>query len=182
MHTRLVEQVEPRRVGLKLPQRCIIGDFAAQARLTAALADLRWDWSLLAPFICFSPSGYVRRRLYVGDLWEVLLMCWLPGQGTRVHDHGQCVGFTRTIFGELTEVTYRQSERNKPLRRVAVSKLSENTIGHETSRTIHRVSNEQKMPALSLHLYSPPLRRYNAYDVDTGVAAQTMPSTWNGWT
>ncbi len=46
----------------------------------------------------------------------------------------------------------------------------------ETHSTIHVVSNRSAAPAVSLHLYSPPLRFLHAYDATSGEQNHVEPA------
>lgn len=137
--------------------------------LLKGLLALQTRWALVGPLVSFDSDGYVRKRLFRDDDWEILLLCWLPGQKTVVHDHGGSWGASLILAGEIHEWTYRWHGEGQPLeaeldRSVAAPKL---TV--ETLETVHRVENCSFQPAVSLHLYSPPLRVLNSYSVETGV-------------
>ncbi|MEO7920894.1 MAG: cysteine dioxygenase family protein [Thermoanaerobaculia bacterium] len=137
--------------------------------LLKRLLGLQTRWDLVGPYVAFDGDGYVRKRLYRDADWEMLLLCWLPGQKTVVHDHGGSWGASLILSGEIHEWTYRWHGEGQPLeseldRSVAAPKLTVETLD-----TVHRVENSSFQPAISLHLYSPPLRVLNSYSIETGV-------------
>ena len=147
-----------------------------QRGLLAALGTTTLDWSTLGPHLAFDPSGYVRRRLFLNNSWEILLLCWLPGQHTAVHDHGASWGSTLVLLGDLIETTYRWHGRGLPVEKTGDNHLGEHQITVETQDTIHVVSNRSATPAVSLHLYSPPLKYLHAYDLESGEQNYVEPS------
>lgn len=117
--------------------------------LTARAAD-----TLAAPLaniVRYVPHQRWWTRLALTWGVEVWLLSWLPGQGTRPHDHGGAVGAFTVLTGALTE-TYRYPGR--PIRRV--ERPAGATIGFGAERA-HEVRNFGDAPAVSLHAYSPPL-------------------------
>ena len=163
-------QIAPERLlGFSLPAREAGG--LAPLELKRLLTELkagRADWSLLAPHVAFDPQGYVRKRLFRNREWEVLLLCWLPGQKTVVHDHGGSWGATLMIAGEMNESLFRWQGEGRPMRLAESRDIGLKRVTVETTATVHRVENRSTAPALSLHIYSPPLRMLHSYDPETG--------------
>jgi hypothetical protein len=121
------------------------------------------DWALIEPHIAVSKRGYTRVRLAQTDVWEMLLIGWLPGQGSSIHGHGGSAGITRLVMGSLREARFERSD-SEHLVCASRRAISECQAIVEETQTIHRMSNEDEEPALSLHLYSPPLRALVEYD------------------
>ncbi len=166
----------PATLGLDLPD-CPRGPSAQeQQSVLASLATAKIDWSVFGPYLAFDPEVYVRRRLYLNEAWEALLLCWLPGQKTAIHDHGDSWGSTLVLMGELVESQYRWHGRGIPMEMRGDNPLGERQITVETHSTIHVVSNRSAAPAVSLHLYSPPLRFLHAYDATSGEQNRVEPA------
>ena len=103
-------------------------------------------------------------RLFRNEHWEGLLLCWLPGHATAVHDHGGSVGLSFVLSGTLSEQRWSSSGLSLPLAPVGSSQVTRGDAAVELVDTIHRVSNDSAEPAVSLHVYSPPLRVLGAHD------------------
>jgi predicted metal-dependent enzyme (double-stranded beta helix superfamily) len=99
----------------------------------------------------------------------MLLLCWLPGQRTVIHDHGGSYGVVRILSGELSEVLFAREGDGRPLQRRLERRLTSDAVAIETVETIHRNENVATGPAISLHVYSPPLRVLNSFDEETGT-------------
>jgi hypothetical protein len=109
----------------------------------------------------FDPVERWYRRLAVTEEHEVWLLTWLPGQATDLHDHGGSAGAFVVVAGVLTEETVTGG-RLRPARLEA---------GHGRrfgARHVHRVGNHGEEPAISVHVYSPSLRRMTRYHLDGG--------------
>jgi len=165
----------PRDFGIDLDPLRLSADPDGQAHVVEAFTRLRPDWARLSQRIVFKPDSYSRCRLYGDDNLEVLLLCWLPGHATPVHDHGASWGVSMPICGTLVESAYRQRGAGLALERTVRATLTIGEVAIERGDTIHQVENASSAPAVSLHVYSPPLARYGAYDVDTGIATPVAP-------
>ena len=132
----------------------------------------REAWEVLAPHLVFDPRQYRRVRLFRDEHWEGLLLCWLPGQHTTVHDHGDSTGVTLVLMGDMHEARYEWDGEGKSMRSIGCGDLPRGGVTYELNDTVHEISNEGCQPAVSLHLYSPPLTRLGAYDIFTGARTQ----------
>lgn len=130
---------------------------ASLARAAGWLRSVPLDWARIGAAIAFAPDGYARHTLAIEDGWEIALCCWLPGQGSLLHDHGLSVGIVRLLAGSLTETRYRPVEcrliEEPPRTFVAGETMC------EERDAFHQVSVAGPGPAISLHLYNPPLLR-----------------------
>ena len=118
-------------------------------RLTARAAS-----ALAAPLsglVRYVPEQRWWARLALTWGVELWLLSWLPGQGTRPHDHGGASGAFTVMAGALDE-TYRYPGRS--LRRV--ERPTGAAIGFGAGHA-HQVRNTTDSPAMSVHAYSPPL-------------------------
>jgi predicted metal-dependent enzyme (double-stranded beta helix superfamily) len=95
-------------------------------------------------------------RLLGTDIYEVWLLGWAPGQHVGMHDHGDAAGAFLFLAGELREVV--------PQRRRSVIDLGARSTGVVARGQLHDVGNVSERPALSIHVYSPPLSTMTFYD------------------
>jgi predicted metal-dependent enzyme (double-stranded beta helix superfamily) len=123
--------------------------------LASWLARWRPPWEWLARFVAFDVGGYRRVPLLTAPAFEILLLAWLPGQATPIHSHGRSVGAVRLLVGELEERRYRPAAGG--LLEVARTRFAAGAVLREGFGTVHRVEAVGRRPALSLHVYVPPL-------------------------
>lgn len=167
----------PRLAGLILPEGGPQGPTPEeQCALLASLGTLKVDWNHFGGHLAFDPECYVRRRLFLNEAWEALLLCWLPGQKTAIHDHGDSWGATLVLTGDLVETQYRWHGHGLAMECKGDSALGAHQITVETHDTIHVVSNRSAAPAVSLHLYGPPLKYLHAYEAETGQQNYVEPN------
>ncbi len=86
---------------------------------------------------------------------EIWLLTWLPGQGTRPHDHGGAAGSFSVLHGEVVE------EHRYPGAPIGVRTFRTGQgIGFGGDRA-HLMRNAgvggEARPAATVHAYSPPL-------------------------
>lgn len=99
-------------------------------------------------------------RLRIDDELEVWLICWMAGQDTGLHDHGDSRGAVAVVNGAVHEERYL-------LR--ALAHAHEFAAGETftfSPAVVHRVRHSGEAPAVTLHAYSPPLSGSNAYAID----------------
>lgn len=135
----------PPPIGLRLEQ------------IVAWLGSLPSPWRWLSDHLTFDASHYRRIRVCSAPEVEVLLLAWLPGQGTDVHAHGGSVGALRLLVGSLEERRYATSRRGfievgRKIHRAPA-------VLQEDRSIVHRIEAIGPGPALSVHVYSPPLSR-----------------------
>lgn len=96
-----------------------------------------------------------------GALVDVWLLSWLPGQATDLHDHGPSAAAFMVVRGELAEVRVDADGRWSRHRREA------GPVTSVPPGLVHDVHGAGSGPAVSIHAYSPPLRRMTFYTRDT---------------
>src|SRR3954466_13919730 len=88
---------------------------------------------------------------------QVWLLTWLPGQSTDLHDHGGSAGAFVVVSGVLTEHVVRPAQAGRVVpREVTLPAGAARAFG---ARHVHRIVNTGHLPAVSLHVYAPALRR-----------------------
>ncbi|MEB3196245.1 MAG: cysteine dioxygenase family protein [Candidatus Sericytochromatia bacterium] len=145
-------------------------------RLFDMVCRLRVDATLLDPHIQFSTENYARHVIYRDEAVEVICLCWMPGQGTPVHNHGRSFGVVCVHEGILACTGFRRLDSaGEPGR----AELEATTLVYATSGTrlldrvgsTHRLSNPAHLnePAVSLHFYAGPLDWMEVFDLRSGT-------------
>src|SRR5262245_22909428 len=155
-------------------------DFCSSAQITD---------SSLSPYVFFDDKFYTRNLIYRNDLFEVMTICWQPGQKTAVHTHNGQLGWMITQRGNLAVVDYKWlgcdhpeyqnvvgidcvagSEHTKleVIREVEAS-ASVPVVTADKLQTIHRLYNlsADAERAVSIHVYSLPIDSCVAFDMDS---------------
>ena len=127
--------------------RLAAGELAEQARALAARPE---EW---LSRVRLSAEGRWYERIHRADDHEIWLISWLPGQATGFHDHGESAGAFAVALGGLEEYDIAGS------RAVAAGQVRGFGPGY-----VHDVRNLAAAPAVSVHVYSPPLAVMNRYE------------------
>jgi predicted metal-dependent enzyme (double-stranded beta helix superfamily) len=128
-------------------------------RLVADLADRPELWIDL---VTHDPDQ--RRYAQLIDAAHVngWLICWMDDHDTGFHDHDLSSGAVAVVSGRVRE--QRLVLGGAPRERVFVA----GEAFAFSPADIHRVRHFGAQPAVTLHVYSPPLRRMGAYSADAG--------------
>jgi mannose-6-phosphate isomerase-like protein (cupin superfamily) len=95
-------------------------------------------------------------RVAATDDADAWLIAWGAGSEVAAHDHGGSRGAVRVLRGALTEAS-----RDRPTGRWHRRSIRSGQSIEVPTTAVHRVSNLGPAPALSLHVYSPPLATMN---------------------
>lgn len=98
---------------------------------------------------------------------EGWLICWMPGHDTGFHDHDLSSGAVTVVSGAVLEERLGMTTTSNIY-------LPGDTFDF-TSSEIHRVTHSGELPTVTLHAYSPRLRRMGAYAVSREGALQRHP-------
>lgn len=123
---------------------------AGLADMAHALATAPGEWIRR---VRLSTEGRWYERLHLDDDHEIWLISWLSGQSTGLHDHGCSRGAFAVALGSLREHDLTRSRD-----------LGPGEVRAFGPDHIHEVENATAAPAVSVHVYSPPLTVMNRYD------------------
>lgn len=148
-------------------------------QLDRSLRDAPLTLADILPHTATDPGSYVRTLVRFTDHYEALVMCWLPGQQSPVHDHGGSACAVRVIQGAATETRYR---------------LGDDGLADPTDHSIYRAGDvvcsfdadvhtlanlpvageEQHWPValVTLHIYAPHLKNSRKYTARASVVAE----------
>ena len=98
------------------------------------------------------------------------LICWMDDQDTGYHDHDVSAGAVAVLRGRVRE---ERLVLGGPPRQLCVGAGQSFAFG---PAAIHRVRHDGGEPAVTLHVYSPPLLTMGAYEIaaDGALERRTM--------
>jgi cysteine dioxygenase len=142
-------------------------DGKGAARLLGDYARSGSDWH---PYAHGSAAGYTRNLVEATADFELLLLCWGPGQKSPVHDHQGQNCWMACLAGTIDEVQYAfPTGPASPLRRGATRRCRPGDVAFIRDQIgLHDVGNVGAEPAASLHLYSKPFAACRVFDEATG--------------
>ena len=189
------------------PLKTRIGDFIAglkalerqpitTAQVSEFVAEMLPSPDALAPYLLWNRERYARNLIYRDHCFEVLALCWLPGQRTPIHSHNGQLGWLTVVQGELRCCNYRfvrcdgrektalrSAHEARSGRPVEVELLNSATFQADgrvavvdRQRTTHQIENLETSPygSVSLHVYSKPIDSCVLFD-ETSRCCERRP-------
>lgn len=119
-------------------------------------------------YCSWSDESYTRNCIIDDEKFELILLCWEPGQITPIHDHGGEECWVKIIEGDFRETIYKDDAAGD-LNKVKSSVAKTNDVTYMIDfMGFHSLENLSNKRSMSLHLYAKPIRSCNMYDKDTG--------------
>jgi predicted metal-dependent enzyme (double-stranded beta helix superfamily) len=143
----------------------------SRSRMKEIARAVAANQGLWQPIVRMDPATRWHQRLHSAADYDVWLESWLPGQDTGWHDHAGTSGVLVVARGELEE---RVSVLNGVL--TQVRHIPEGAARRMGRRGVHNLTNVSLAPAVSVHVYSPPLGATRGYKIG---AMGLMRSPWN---
>lgn len=129
------------------------------AELRQLVRDLAGRPETWEHLVRHDPSERVYRELLIDEHVGIYLICWMPGHDTGFHDHDVSAAAVAVAYGQVRDE--RLAVGGDP----SSCLLGPGDILDVAPEDIHRVTHAGTLPAVTIHAYSPPLRRMGAYDV-----------------
>jgi len=119
-------------------------------------------------------AGETRAYEQIWDDEEVnaWLICWSDGHDTGFHDHDDSAAAVVVIEGHVRE------ERLRLAASCGARVVGPGTVLFVAPSAIHRVLHAGNAPAVTIHAYSPPLRRTGTYRVAPGGELERVPQSY----
>ena len=124
--------------------------------------------SAFAGYCSWSKESYTRNCIVDNEKFELILLCWEPGQITPIHDHGGEECWVKIIEGDFRETIYKEDEYgNLDIVKSSVAKVNDITYMIDFMG-FHSLENLCEKRSMSLHLYAKPIRSCKMFDKETG--------------
>jgi cysteine dioxygenase len=127
------------------------------------------EWDAGVPLLS-KAGAYTRTCAYRDREFEVLLLNWAAGAASPIHDHGGQRCWMLVLSGKLQVDDYVRLDEGDVrgyahIEPVGSQILDAGSLDARSGRfDLHRVAALTNTSAVSLHVYSAPLRRYLVYD------------------
>ena len=126
------------------------------------LSNLEVNLAALKGCIGYADDGYQRNVIKKSEHYELVAICWTPGQDTPIHDHvGSDCAFL-IVDGVSTETIY-ETDNQGLARPINTRHYQPGEVCAAEEPDIHRVSNDTDSELVNLHVYTPPLHAYKIY-------------------
>ena len=113
----------------------------------------------------FSKNCYTRNKMYKNKNFEVLLLCWLPGQMAPIHGHEGEKCWFKVIKGDLQIKNYSILSEN-PLE-LKFEKTINASVGYlDGPADVHSIRNHSDQPVTTMHIYARPYDTCDIYNIE----------------
>jgi cysteine dioxygenase len=143
-------------------------------RFVELVDRLRLSDELLDDRTHFLEADYARNLVVRTPHFELLVLCWRPGQASTIHDHAGSLNAIRVRSGELTSRVFRPAAGMEPgagpveLASEDRVRPGEALIGVDRGG-IHQLGNTTDEPLVTVHVYAPPLLALTVYDTESSA-------------
>lgn len=144
------------------------------------------DRASLEPYAFFSPRHYTRNLIFKNDVFEMLALCWEPGQQSSIHNHRDQQCWMVMGEGVLENHNFRVHDRDEAtktcrLEATSVLRISRDApLAVDPDEPVHLVRcAEGGARALSVHIYSRPFDTCEIYCPDRGIYMDLKLTYWS---
>ena len=133
---------------------------------------LRLSNELIASRTRFATTDYARNLVCRTPEFELLVLCWRPGQHSTIHDHGGSLNAIKVYSGQLTSRLYEPADGTPPQAVGPARQIGERVTrpGDELAgidrQGIHQLANASDADLITIHVYAPPLMHLTVYTED----------------
>ena len=141
--------------------------------LESFVGDLADSPELWIDLVKHDPTQRHYEEIFSDEYVTAWLICWMEDHDTGFHDHDISCGAVAVVSGCVREERLAlDGPRTDRLVRAGES-------FHFSASDIHRVRHAGSDPAVTLHVYSPPLLSMGAYVVDDNgrLERQSVPAS-----
>ena len=104
----------------------------------------------------FQSQCYKRNTVLLNDHFELVVICWEPGQASAVHDHGRSLCLYLIVDGTMEETLFQMDDNDEPVE-TDTRAWGRGDITVADGPTIHSIANRTDGKLVTVHMYSPPL-------------------------
>jgi cysteine dioxygenase len=126
-----------------------------------------------AEHVLFDEASYARNLLHTGPGCQVLVLCWLPGQRSKIHDHRGSGCGVLVLEGTATEILYTRGSDGM-LMPGETNTLQTGDVCGSWDADIHEIANNGSGNLITLHVYAPPLLEAGIYTLDSPQVSQWL--------
>lgn len=143
--------------------------------LKRLLGDLDVTRDDLGRCVHFECDHYARNKVASSPWYEMVCVCWKPGQRTPIHDHRASSCAFLVVEGVATEVLFELGDDGKLSDESQPYPRETGYICASWDADIHEIVNDTNEDMITLHIYSPALSQLHIYSRETGEGELWTP-------
>ncbi len=136
----------------------------------SVIKGIEFTTEALTPYCSWNAQHYTRNCIARSSCYELLVMCWEPGQQTQIHDYNTNLGWILIMQGELTEALFHKPSGEQQLVSQANNTIKTGQFVYLNDGIgLHQFTNTSHGRTISLHLYAYPITSWNVYNEKLGL-------------
>jgi cysteine dioxygenase len=151
-------------------------DRSRGARINTLLGEYARGASDWRAFALFDEQHYTRNLVALEERFELMVLCWGPGQASPIHNHEGQDCWMAVLDGEIEEVRYPTpvAKGPGPLRSKGSASFAAGQVAFiRDEMGLHLVRPlRADRGCVTLHLYSMPYDECNCYCPETGLVTR----------
>ncbi|MEO8166185.1 MAG: cysteine dioxygenase family protein [Betaproteobacteria bacterium] len=130
----------------------------------------------VGPYVRFDEDRYHRELMVKADEYQILVLAWLPGQKSPIHNHRGSQCCVRVLQGTAVETVYTHTRDGFFETRTDRYATGSVLGGEDTD--LHTVENAAtaKQGLVTMHVYRPALTRMELFDIENGRLVVREPA------
>lgn len=132
--------------------------------------------SEINPYCFWSNDFYTRNLVEKTKAYELIVLCWNPGQYSPIHNHQGQDCWMYIAKGKIDETQYvvqNQNQNDVVLKETRKAHYRKGQVGYiHDDIGVHIIKNNSKEKAISIHLYSNPIHFCKIYDPEKGKVSE----------
>lgn len=135
------------------------------------LANYKLPKTEIKDYIKFINKSYARHLVYKDSNFELLFLCWKPGQKAPIHGHEGEKCWMRVEEGALCFTNYNLISTD-PLKLDMIDRTKGEAGYLDGPADVHSVENIYDENSISLHIYAKPYGSCDIYNTDSGLVSR----------
>jgi cysteine dioxygenase len=128
------------------------------------VANMRLPKDDFKKYALWKPDGYARNCIERTDDFELVLICWNPGDKSAVHGHDDQRCWVYQIDGAMDELRFNEDDDGRLHKSQHIELLPQRLSYMEDRMGYHSLENRSSEKAMSLHLYISPIDYCKVYN------------------
>jgi cysteine dioxygenase len=144
------------------------GPSGGSARVAELLGTYSREHAEWRDYARFKDECYSRNLVSASQLFELLVICWNPGQVSPIHDHQGQRCWMAVLDGAMRETQFH-ARASGPLREGPTKVFQAGSVAFiQDDIALHEIAPAGTGCGVTLHLYSKPIRECRIFERETG--------------
>lgn len=129
------------------------------------LKELNITFDEVKDYLFWSDNKYTRNCIAHNDEFELVALCWEPGQYTAIHSHNEQECFVKVVKGTFEELKFEYQPDSESMIQFSKEVLEEQSLSiNGSDEPYHSLKNVSNDRAVTLHLYMSPIKECLVFD------------------